>query len=169
MGGSDSLPAVFSNSQNHFNPRSPWGERRLASDNNFVIAWISIHAPRGGSDNKIIPTNKSATNFNPRSPWGERLILFNLFTRKYKFQSTLPVGGATARYLLHDGCDNISIHAPRGGSDSNNVVTKSNKVLFQSTLPVGGATRLTNRYSTERIISIHAPRGGSDNQFRQMD
>ena len=34
-----------------------------------------------------------------------------------KFQSTLPVRGATASYLCITYCQRISIHAPREGSD----------------------------------------------------
>ena len=79
---------------------------------------------------------------------------------------------------------NISIHAPRGGSDRRNlwilvyliyfnprspwgerpVVLSSLMIgsIFQSTLPVGGATPETQRPDQGRGISIHAPRGGSD-------
>ena len=34
-----------------------------------------------------------------------------------KFQSTLPVGGATTNPEIIINANNISIHAPRGGSD----------------------------------------------------
>ena len=78
------------------------------------------------------------------------------------FQSTLPVGGATeaelealkeAEISIHaprGGSDRlipilspnllISIHAPRGGSDPEGKSTASEYKAFQSTLPVGGAT-----------------------------
>ena len=81
----------------------------------------------------------------------------------YKFQSTLPVGGATVMLPSAAGSGSISIHAPRGGSDfvheiANAIVdvisihaprggsdsitawTKPQPTIFQSTLPVGGAT-----------------------------
>ena len=81
------------------------------------------------------------------------------------FQSTLPAGGAT----LQSGIDIllaliISIHAPRGGSDSPSTCLSIGKSSFQSTLPAGGATRITSPSSVTPIenISIHAPRGGSD-------
>ena len=35
----------------------------------------------------------------------------------YTFQSTLPVGGTTLRFVFTDVFSNISIHAPRMGSD----------------------------------------------------
>ena len=65
-----------------------------------------------------LPRWAALTNFNPRSPWGERQtelvekLLYELF------QSTLPVGGATFHYYQIIMEYKISIHAPRGGSDS---------------------------------------------------
>ena len=56
----------------------------------------------------------------------------------------------------------ISIHAPRGGSDSVGVMVYGRTTEFLSTLPVGGATLLSDELRTALTISIHAPRGGSD-------
>ena len=78
------------------------------------------------------------------------------------FQSTLPVGGATLITAPAAPEHDISIHAPRGGSDffdgilstgddyfnprspwgERRTAKKANQppALFQSTLPVGGAT-----------------------------
>ena len=60
----------------------------------------------------------------------------------------------------------ISIHAPRVGSDE---ITESDhhfRELFQSTLPVWGATDLYDMMQALCAISIHAPRVGSDNRSR---
>ena len=57
-----------------FNPRSPWGERRQQARSGQVAGIISIHAPRGGSD----------------------LRMWRSLRYWRKFQSTLPVGGATS-------------------------------------------------------------------------
>ena len=78
----------------------------------------------------------------------------------------------------------ISIHAPRGGSDTQAIrldrniynfnprspwgerlgglVITPTRTVFQSTLPVGGATNEALAQAKESGISIHAPRGGSD-------
>ena len=79
---------------------------------------ISIHTPRGGSDITTGNNSTRGNDFNPHSPWGERLPKLH-YSQKYdRFQSTLPVGGATfARDTIHGGA-----------------------IVFQSTLPVGGAT-----------------------------
>ena len=56
---------------------------------------ISIHAPLTGSDlNKRSDINANA-NFNPRSPYGERLIRIAIPISNPRFQSTLPLRGAT--------------------------------------------------------------------------
>ena len=86
-----------------------------------------------------------------------------------------------------DTVQNISIHAPRGGSDGSSAHRLSLEIGFQSTLPVGGATfrilpegfrfavrdfnprspwgerhKCVNNAGCWIAISIHAPRGGSD-------
>ena len=143
---------------------SPWGERRGRGDHPADLTLISIHAPRGGSDHRPRGPGDLRGNFNPRSPWGERrlwrrpesrwIFYFNprspwgerhpcMMTNfsRLVFQSTLPVGGATAftssptqpsrnfnprspwgerPNRRSSGFDawRISIHAPRGGSDT---------------------------------------------------
>ena len=78
---------------------------------------ISIHAPRGGSDTLAVTGWKVSPDFNPRSPWGERLFIPHSSFCRIKFQSTLPVGGATFDFGAFSVFFPISIHAPRGGSD----------------------------------------------------
>ena len=102
-----------------FNPRSPCGERLYSSRQFRRLNYISIHAPRVGSDFiklkiKGVPKQISihaprvgsddlntfalerSTDFNPRSPCGERLRPNLLGNWDFRFQSTLPVWGATA-------------------------------------------------------------------------
>ena len=81
-------------------------------------------------------------NFNPRSPCGERRWRLMIIFREIRFQSTLPVWGATILTSPYMQAVCISIHAPRVGSDSRTGV---------------------DGFSTP--ISIHAPRVGSDDDF----
>ena len=149
----------------YFNPRSPWGERRggrqeRGTGRRFQSTlpvggatksvsgaspqtYISIHAPRGGSDWAIRDSQGLSRHFNPRSPWGERLPPTIQVITGNRFQSTLPVGGATRN------------HIPCAG----------HHLVFQSTLPVGGATNAPGSLPTAAQISIHAPRGGSDGAY----
>ena len=79
-----------------------------------------------------------------------------------KFQSTLPVWGATAERGLAvlPGCD----FNPRSpcGERRNTILHGLTSTLFQSTLPVWGATEIVGSLFCCQIISIHAPRVGSD-------
>ena len=99
-----------------FNPRSPCGERQ-SGYTTCPFCKISIHAPHAGSDLDLVVCPQGAGNFNPRSPCGERRYL-SPFCRQptyfnprspcgerpsrrtscrasSKFQSTLPMRGAT--------------------------------------------------------------------------
>ena len=79
-----------------------------------------------------------------------------------KFQSTLPVRGATEGYREGPAVFCISIHAPREGSDRFCFLGQCNRIEFQSTLPVRGATSYLLLAVGHGPISIHAPREGSD-------
>ena len=103
---------------------------------------------------------------------------------RFRFQSTLPVRGATIIFnfdfpifdiSIHApraGSDRgwhlqrhrrrISIHAPRAGSDIANFPINLDALGFQSTLPVRGATGGGLAWKRDEPISIHAPRAGSD-------
>ena len=100
----------------YFNPRSPDGERP-------------------GKARLVL----SIMYFNPRSPDGERRRLDYGVRETVAFQSTLPGWGATSGAAERPASPQISIHAPRMGSDP---VVVSHTALF--------------------VISIHAPRMGSD-------
>ena len=167
---------------------------------------ISIHAPRGGSDEAFLDNLRRPGDFNPRSPWGERrqalrcrMELFNFNPRSpwgerprlqrqlrhfRHFNPRSPWGERRANLSTRESVGQISIHAPRGGSDPVWVGAPRRKSYFnprspwgerrfptysqipsksfQSTLPVGGATPKTQSASAPIPISIHAPRGGSD-------
>ena len=193
--------------ERNFNPRSPCGERHhvlSATSDAFIFqstlpVWgataelqatgfavqISIHAPRVGSDSSAPTLSPGRTYFNPRSPCGERPTGSLAIIKVNGFQSTLPVWGATGLFCLwlvgfdisihapRVGSDlsssplfyvpsEISIHAPRVGSDVRKTVFPTSSALFQSTLPVWGATRRCLPIGRSAYISIHAPRVGSD-------
>ena len=145
----------------HFNPRSPCGERLYLSVSVLSAAPFQSPLPVWGATAMVflrrMPrgyfnprspcgerqagqlTATAQYDFNPRSPCGERHRLFHCVAQSCEFQSTLPVWGATPpeRVLLANAV--ISIHAPRVGSDTTAVEAH----LWET-------------------ISIHAPRVGSD-------
>ena len=123
----------------HFNPRSPHGERLHWDRPKTSGKGISIHAPRTGSDKTSGKGERLGKNFNPRSPHGERLVKNDSMGRDHNFNPRSPHGERhPARIIWHMALD-ISIHAPRTGSDFGK--------------PMKGS---------EERISIHAPRTGSD-------
>ena len=94
---------------------------RMGSDKQQMIdmmsSFISIHAPRMGSDLRLGRDSNTMCYFNPRSPHGERLGYPFRNRRPTIFQSTLPAWGATqVKDYLRIPYE-ISIHAPRMGSD----------------------------------------------------
>ena len=123
---------------------------------------ISIHAPLTGSDRDHKDLHCHGNNFNPRSPYGERLDGSTNGSGALKFQSTLPLRGATY-YKYQTLADiNISIHAPLTGSDRTSGISPREPRTFQSTLPLRGATRGFGPGKQKKEISIHAPLTGSD-------
>ena len=160
--GSDAFMMASNRLSGDFNPRSPDGERQT-TPSRHTQQW----------------------DFNPRSPDGERLNP-KLWKRGIDpFQSTLPGWGATAEPGTRDAgrqhfnprspdgerrtlradtdySNNISIHAPRMGSDVINEMTQQTNPVFQSTLPGWGATSVVLGVHSAQEISIHAPRMGSD-------
>ena len=102
---------------------------------------ISIHAPRTGSDNyestwrledELFQSTLPARGATGSRQEGNRWRLFQstlpargatavsaTMSRLREFQSTLPARGATGDLLMADAdVEEISIHAPRTGSDS---------------------------------------------------
>ena len=79
-----------------------------------------------------------------------------------RFQSTLPLRGATDSGRRWDVPRDISIHAPLAGSDQAGIFASQSFGVFQSTLPLRGATFYNFDYELEMLISIHAPLAGSD-------
>ena len=148
-----------------FNPRSPCGERPEALAGRTATIWkFQSTLPVWGATPRIEPWRRGTSSFNPRSPCGERL-----------------------GWLVSDIRSNqVSIHAPRVGSDCVDMAARYYEAMFQSTLPVWGATTYKKEPGTYIVfqstlpvwgatgelvrgplsgtVSIHAPRVGSDSQ-----
>ena len=172
----------------NFNPRSPDGERQGDMRLYTCRVYISIHAPRMGSDTVHATPTHGTTDFNPRSPDGERhLRVLRVFHPCHFnprspdgerlgsahvsifpqiFQSTLPGWGATGRSQSAMSLIQISIHAPRIGSDKFDCVVASGPAWISIHAPRMGSDRPSCEKRPLYEISIHAPRMGSDRRFR---
>ena len=127
--GSDGSPVNAAPRLFYFNPRSPDGERRVAADMVQAECQFQSTLPGWGATPMISTRVLPRTNFNPRSPDGER---------------------------RSDHCrchyrPEISIHAPRMGSDYAPLICFNVCSIFQSTLPGWGATFQT----TVKIPLLH--------------
>ena len=79
-----------------------------------------------------------------------------------RFQSTLPARGATGLSHRGDPPLNISIHAPREGSDFTRMEGKGQCRNFNPRSPRGERRPGSHGQLDWNGISIHAPREGSD-------
>ena len=125
---------------------------------------ISIHAPRVGSDHRPQHRRKQALRFQSTLPvWGATSNkLFSLAVTAY-FNPRSPCGERPAHRKYRVPAYAISIHAPRVGSDRCCLSEHLQQFGFQSTLPVWGATPTFAHIGNQPVyISIHAPRVGSD-------
>ena len=169
----------------YFNPRSPRGERPMMIPSCQKSITISIHAPRVGSDVKRANTAGQLSAFQSTLPaWGATIIAVTKLIATINFNPRSPRGERPRTSGLHHQ-PQISIHAPRVGSDLPWMLCESAAMRFQSTLPAWGATTFgPNAPNTpprfqstlpawgatspdawgyvDKIISIHAPRVGSD-------
>ena len=79
------------------------------------------------------------------------------------FLSTLPARGAT--WHTTEGCKiiiDISIHAPREGSDRAGQANQLGPIGISIHAPREGSDGFRDVYPFPQLISIHAPREGSD-------
>ena len=107
----------------------------------FVVASISIHAPReGGDDCRYYSV---------------------CIQRKEAFQSTPPARGATPHCKRQLGLVVISIHAPREGGDIENQQRHIDALIFQSTPPARGATENQQRHIDALIFQSTPPARGA--------
>ncbi len=122
--------------------------------------------PVGGATRTTTRSISGTRSFNPRSPWGERLV--GGLKKRYaeKFQSTLPVGGATTHLDALSISFDVSIHAPRGGSDPVFSFIYMVFICFNPRSPWGERPGYLGSRGGEGDVSIHAPRGGSDQAAR---
>ena len=123
-------------------------------------------------------------DFNPRTPCGVRRRRSGKPAKKYSFQSTHPMRGATTVDNGHLMTIPISIHAPHAGCDGKGFSSLlsytdfnprtpcgvrqlslkrcSRRVEFQSTHPMRGATKLRQHHASIKLFqSTHPMRGAT--------
>ena len=151
----------FRAARDDFNPRSPHGERLhpakpWKTDNQFQSTLPARGATRCSGCRRRWRIFQSTLPAR-----GATIPVYNA-RREAVFQSTLPARGATQRRLACGLTLEISIHAPRTGSDRWDRPKTSGKGISIHAPRTGSdvTTRLSR--SAGCCISIHAPRTGSD-------
>ena len=149
---------------NNFNPRSPSGERRLASLKYSWLVPISIHALQAESDlTAILTIDFTSGYFNPRSPSGERLDSKKKFQVGFKISiHALQAESDRLISLIIVDVGNISIHALQAESDKCISPHMRITLRFQSTLSKRRATFDNLVWISLVLISIHALQAESD-------
>ena len=169
----------------HFNPRPPWGGRRvqMARLRSKVLfqstpsvgratvvvliiygfVKISIHALRGEGDDLHRRCSRAPRgHFNPRPPWGGRRNMALHCYNQQKFQSTPSVGRATPCKCVKFRDEKISIHALRGEGDILCRRLSDRSCHFNPRPPWGGRLIAPFEPCDIPAISIHALRGEGD-------
>ena len=165
--GSDDAGTSTSGKANKFQSTLPvWGATetlRLAVKRKI----ISIHAPRVGSDYPDVQLEHRRKDFNPRSPCGERRNpQCRLRWSICYFNPRSPCGERQKRVVAFVDADDISIHAPRVGSDVFCLQARQEKGSISIHAPRVGSDLPSRHNQGHETISIHAPRVGSDGHRR---
>ena len=121
----------------NFNPHSPCGERPDPHLRAFLVDVISIHTPLAGSDD---PANPKAI-------------------RNWKFQSTLPLRGATMGGSEGQTGSPISIHTPLAGSDLRRTDVEQHRKISIHTPLAGSDSASTTCWTTNTYFNPHSPCG----------
>ena len=150
------------NDTQHFNPRSPHGERPCRCQSRFTLllfqstlpargatpssafsmpqSGISIHAPRTGSDLCALAVIvRLVISIHAPRTGSDRTRCSSPTTRRY-FNPRSPHGERLGVTTTQEMLESISIHAPRTGSDRAAGTKRGTSRQFQSTLPARGAT-----------------------------
>ena len=147
----------------HFNPRAPYGARRLPLDFIPAASRFQSTRPIRGATTGWCWTLCGAWKFQSTRPIRGATVLGRSLFILIPFQSTRPIRGATRFRPPHPNLvSRISIHAPHTGRDQRAKLSLNRYQKFQSTRPIRGATHRRHRPGAADAISIHAPHTGRD-------
>ena len=117
--GATTSSCVAPTAKTDFNPRAPYGARRVIEWFRYQRHHISIHAPHTGRDCLAANGCLCETNFNPRAPYGaRRCCRWGSSPGCVYFNPRAPYGARRVAVIGGPGHLLISIHAPHTGRDS---------------------------------------------------
>ncbi len=118
--------------------------------------------PVGGATNRPAAQAPGVGGFNPRSPWEERLLPDGASQHARRFNPRSPweerlFRSGVGRFLFV-----VSIHAPRGRSDTLATSPVRGHFRFNPRSPWEERREKAGMLNMSTEVSIHAPRGRSD-------
>ena len=122
---------------------------------------ISIHAPRTGSDNPRRNHARQQIYFNPRSPHGERLISHPLQDVKRYFNPRSPHGERLPPTCARNLWRNFNPRSPHGERQDRAFLNRRIEISIHAPR-TGSDDGRGRKKRSKNLISIHAPRTGSD-------
>ncbi len=128
--------------RSNFNPRAPYGARRIVVLDPSILKDISIHAPHTGRDLSRSWTGPAPNPISIHAPHTGRDACTMVRTRSMTadFNPRAPYGARRDYFRNQKKLVEISIHAPHTGRDGVALERDLELVLFQSTRPIRGAT-----------------------------
>ena len=173
VGSDDTLSNIYGEAGEFQSTLPVWGATSCLCSWHWSLRYFNPRSPCGERLGSLLQLQRRI-DFNPRSPCGERLGHRLLLADAERFQSTLPVWGATSRRVRRAVGHMISIHAPRVGSDVHHARDVAFLVdfnprspcgerrwcegriagfeAFQSTLPVWGATFVVTEHTDVDLL-----------------
>ena len=120
----------------YFNPRIPYGMRR-AHITVEGLADISIHASRMGCDTGSCRNSRNYRHFNPRIPYGMRRDPLHADVRRFQISIHASRMGCDMWHNQLTFNQRISIHASRMGCDTRIRNSRSVPGYFNPRIPYG--------------------------------
>ena len=122
---------------------------------------FQLTLPEWGATQMPVSAGRPKCRFNSRSPSGERPLLLRDSVLLYEFQLTLPEWGATIHHPPHHRAAAFQLTLPEWGATS--VISVDRAHLQVSThAPRVGSDIDQVRSVADGFVSTHAPRVGSD-------
>ena len=144
----------------YFNPRAPYGARRMRGGISRPAIFISIHAPHTGRDHPQRGAQTQRPDFNPRAPYGARPPFgCSAAADACHFNPRAPYGARRMSANEIAAKVQISIHAPHTGRDSPSNQPYGRPPHFNPRAPYGARPLIVVFFCPPNYFNPRAPYG----------
>ena len=167
MGSDDKINTAFLLEETFLSTPPAWGATKQLSPARFRSR-ISIHAPRMGSDTAGWRMYLQLETFLSTPPaWGATASRVMVLVSSFQFLSTPPAWGATRTGSLHRQADGRFLSTPPAWGATRQAGRVSRTMDISIHAPRMGSDRAGIHRRQSKRISIHAPRMGSDREMAE--